>query len=185
MITFDDLRAGITPSAALEAFRAGCNQGPDRLFITDSWFAQREQRLRTALPNPITHEVADALRESVLQTRHIDTVIDWLENGAKPWPEYEAWRREENRRLAIEQVSEGYFPWEHVEACRGRRQTRTPKPLEEAEACPQCGTSGQALTWIYFESPRWTWEHLCGRAGWMTVCDDCRLQVQFFLGVLS
>ena len=84
MMTFEGLQAGITAAAALQAFRAGCNKGPDRLFITDSWFASREQRLRATLPSPITTQVADALRDAVLQTRHLDTVIDWVENGAKP-----------------------------------------------------------------------------------------------------
>jgi len=39
------------------------------------------------------------------------------------------------------------------------------------------------LSWFYFESPSETWEYLCGRAGWMTVCNRCQRQVDFFLEV--
>ena len=185
MITFEDLKPGVSPEKAIAAFRAGCNSGPDRLFITDSWFGPREEQLRTALPDPITQDIANALREGVLQRRHIDTVIDWLENGARPWSEYEQWRAEENRRLAIERMREGYFPWEDVDACRGRTRTRTPKPAQQAGPCPLCATPPEKLTWIYFRSPAWTWQHLCGRAGWMTVCDACRLQTGFFLEIMN
>ena len=184
-MTFDDLKPGISPSAALEAFRAGCNTGPDRLFITDGWFGPREARLRAALPDPITPDIAEEMRKSVLRTRDIDVVIDWIEQGAKPWPEYEAWRRAEDRRVAIERMREGFFPWEDVDACRGKVHTRTPKPLDRARNCPQCAQAPAQLTWIYFESPAWTWQNMCGRAGWMTVCDDCRLQTQFFLETLN
>jgi len=184
MTTFDELRAGITIDAALEAFRNGCNQGPDRLFITDSWFEDRERRLRAHLPPVLTAEIADALRDAVLQTRHIDSVLDWLEHGALPWPDYEAWRAEENRRLEMERMRQGYFPWEDVEACRKRRG-RSPRPEERAIACPECHTPGERLTWIHFSSPAWTWQNLCGREGWLTVCDRCHLQVQFFAEMIS
>jgi hypothetical protein len=41
------------------------------------------------------------------------------------------------------------------------------------------------LSWFHFESPDETWEHLGGRAGWMTVCDRCHLQLDFFREVLK
>ncbi len=121
----------------------------------------------------------------MLRTRDIDTVIDWLEHGAKPWPEYESWRREEDRRLTIERMREGFFPWEDVDACRGQSRSKGRKPLERASRCPQCEKPAAELTWIYFQSPAWTWEHLCGRSGWMTVCDDCRLQTAFFVEMMN
>ena len=83
-------------------------------------------------------------------------------------------------------TSEEQFPWEDVDACRQRRRKPpSPKPLDAGSACPHCGKPADAPTWIYFESPAWTWENLCGRAGWLTVCDPCRLQVDFFLEVMS
>ena len=50
----------------------------------------------------------------------------------------------------------------------------------KAKACPRCHTAAGQLIWFYFDTPSEMWEHLCGRAGWMTVCDRCHLQVGFF-----
>ena len=46
--------------------------------------------------------------------------------------------------------------------------------------CPDCG-SGSNLSWFYFVSPSWTWEHLCGRAGVIAYCDEHEREVAFFL----
>lgn len=89
--------------------------------------------------------------------------------------------------------AEGLFPWQHVDACRQNRALQRRHVKKQARAdyaaqtqsCPVCATSADRLTWVYFESPGWTWSHLCGRAGWMVVCDRCRLQVAFFCEVLN
>ena len=44
--------------------------------------------------------------------------------------------------------------------------------------CPRCDS---ALSWFWFTSPPWTWEHLCGRAGVVGYCDRCDRQVAFSL----
>ena len=89
---------------------------------------------------------------------------------------------------------EGIFPWKDVIASRNRRRSSFgPKREEEGRAihlahaspCPGCNTPAADLAWIWFESPEWTWERLCGRAGWRTVCDACRRQVDFFLDILN
>jgi hypothetical protein len=54
-----------------------------------------------------------------------------------------------------------------------------------ARNCPGCDRPSCDLSWIYFSSPAWTWEKLCGRAGWLVVCKDCHLQVDFFLSVMN
>jgi hypothetical protein len=85
------------------------------------------------------------------------------------------------------------FPWEDVEAARKNQRLQREHPVAEgqqrytatAKACPQCHTAAGQLSWFYFESPAETWEHLCGRAGWMTVCDRCHLQVDFFRQVMN
>jgi hypothetical protein len=88
---------------------------------------------------------------------------------------------------------EDQFPWEDVEAARRNQRLQREHPVSEgkqryaasARPCPKCHTPAEALSWFYFESPAETWEHLCGRAGWITVCDHCRLQVDFFLEVMN
>jgi hypothetical protein len=51
--------------------------------------------------------------------------------------------------------------------------------------CPGCGRSGSDLKWIYFSSPAWTWQRLCGRAGWLAICEPCHMQVAFFMEVMN
>lgn len=39
--------------------------------------------------------------------------------------------------------------------------------------------------WIYFESPEWTWENLCGRAGWLLYDPDAGKQHEFYVEVMN
>jgi hypothetical protein len=88
---------------------------------------------------------------------------------------------------------ENGFPWEDVDASRRKARLQRKhsvadaqqRYLESAKACPKCSAPPGELAWFYFESPRWTWDCLCGRAGWMTVCDSCQVQVDFFLEILN
>lgn len=80
------------------------------------------------------------------------------------------------------------FPWEDVERCRKSKRLQKKHPIPPFDTfeypispCPKCGTPAKELTWLYFESPKETWEHHCGKAGWLIMCDTCRVQVQFIL----
>ena len=82
----------------------------------------------------------------------------------------------------LDQNWEQEFPWEDIEASRKNKGLQQKHPLAEAllyraaaKGCPSCGAASGELAWIYFESPPWTWEALCGRAVWITVCDEWRL----------
>ena len=85
------------------------------------------------------------------------------------------------------------YPWADVKAARRNRHLQQEHSIEEARArytthakpCPKCHAVATELSWFYFNSPEWTWEHMCGRAGWMTVCDKCRVQVDFFMEVMN
>ncbi len=54
-----------------------------------------------------------------------------------------------------------------------------------AHSCSQCGKRPMKLEWLYYRSPKWTWAALCGRAGWLTICPDCRHPVDFFVDRMS
>ena len=41
------------------------------------------------------------------------------------------------------------------------------------------------MQWIYFSSPDWTWDALCGRAGWLLWNPQTEDQVYFDMTVLS
>jgi hypothetical protein len=65
------------------------------------------------------------------------------------------------------------FPWDDVRAAQQDAALQAEFDFAEikreyraqAQPCPQCGNAADALTWLYFSSPEWTWQHLCGRAG--------------------
>jgi hypothetical protein len=85
------------------------------------------------------------------------------------------------------------YPWEDVEASRRNRRLqkthRLPEGIRshfaEARPCPQCQSPADALSWFYFRSPKETWEQECGVAGWIAVCDRCRVQVNFFIAAMN
>ena len=90
-------------------------------------------------------------------------------------------------------VNDSELPWEDLEDSRRNRRLQKKHPVAEgkgiylaqAKPCPGCPTPPDGLSWFYFESPKATWEMLCGRAGWMVVCDRCKRQVDFFEEVIS
>jgi hypothetical protein len=45
--------------------------------------------------------------------------------------------------------------------------------------------AGEATVWIYFSSPDRTWEHLCGRAGWLLYDPKSKRQYDFIETVMS
>jgi len=85
------------------------------------------------------------------------------------------------------------FPWAHVDASRKDTRLQSEHPageglagfLEYAAACPECRRSAASLEWLYFRSPPETWRHLVGREGWLSICEDCHQQVDFFLTVMN
>ena len=84
------------------------------------------------------------------------------------------------------------FPWEDIVASRQDARMQAKKNAHRAQkqygskaTCPKCARQGKDLTWFYFCSPAWTWEHWCGRAGWIAVCDSCQEQVLFICEVLN
>jgi HEAT repeat protein len=98
-------------------------------------------------------------------------------------------------------------PWEWVNASRENKYPESRAELDEmlgsvgssigeasaakvtyrdrAHDCPVCSKPADQLAWFFFSTPPETWRALMGRAGWMTVCDDCHIQVDFFGGILS
>lgn len=90
-------------------------------------------------------------------------------------------------------MDEEFFPWHYVEESRKNinlQQKNSPfyarqHYTKRAQACPHCQKSAHELTWIYFSTPDWTWDKLCGKAGWLIICEDCNKQVDFFLEMLN
>jgi HEAT repeat protein len=86
------------------------------------------------------------------------------------------------------------WPWEWVNASRnklyrifdevGLEEAKT-SYLDQAKDCPICATSANELTWFPFATPPETWEKLVGRGGWISVCDKCNIQVDFFMTIMN
>ncbi len=87
-------------------------------------------------------------------------------------------RERSHTTLDIDRPGE-YFPWRDVLASMYEK----PEKVEIlSETCPDCG--GRLVS-FYFSSPTWTWMHLCGRAGTMTICPDCPKQLDFNLEIMN
>ena len=48
--------------------------------------------------------------------------------------------------------------------------------LMSEKKCPECG---KGTVYIYFRSPSFTWESLCGTAGALEICPNCVKQVKY------
>ena len=84
------------------------------------------------------------------------------------------------------------FPWDDVDAARKDARLQSEHDAEGARrhygsrvTCPKCSRSEDELVWFYFRSPEWTWKTLCGRAGWLAVCDPCQTQVDFVIEIMN
>src|SRR2546425_674681 len=98
-------QGGMSLDEALTLFLSACNQGPDVLFITDSWIAPRLEALREGLDDPITEEQAVALRDALLQVEPIDRVVGWLSHANRifSWQGYKEahqWLRRNDKAVS-------------------------------------------------------------------------------------
>ena len=72
-----------------------------------------------------------------------------------------------------------HFPWDDVIACFKKRLPSD--NFRGRKKCPKCGRNSEALVWIKFNSPIWTWRNLCGREGPLSICPQCSIQVEFIM----
>ena len=87
---------------------------------------------------------------------------------------------------------DGFPPLDEILEQRISRRPRRFEPdegrtdlIRDAMACPACGTPPENLEWFWFESPEWTCQALCGRAGWVSLCPTEGRPVEFFCSILS
>lgn len=53
--------------------------------------------------------------------------------------------------------------------------------LDRARACPECGRLPKDLFWFSISDPEVAWDRGTGRVGFLTLCEKCRLQVDFLI----
>ena len=137
------------------------------------------------LPETITANQAEALKSLAREQIRPCDLYDWLSGRLAPtWSEAFLHLRE----AELQQMARGFFPWDDVDACRLNPELQQRQAVEykkhelPTKLCPQCR---QPVEWFWFDSPRWTWEKLCGRAGWLALCNECRLQTAFQMVLMN
>ena len=83
------------------------------------------------------------------------------------------------------EIKEAYFPLKDVEACMNSEKSEGMIAEPNHRPCPLCGKPSEELKWIYFDSPGWTWQQLCGRSGPMSICPDCGCLVEFVCHIMN
>lgn len=53
--------------------------------------------------------------------------------------------------------------------------------LSLAVPCPLCKKPPEALSWVYLVIPEWACKNAAEHKGWVTICDQCKLQISFFV----
>jgi len=75
------------------------------------------------------------------------------------------------------------FPWDYVKVCF--KDSLDSKDFKNHDKCPKCGLKSEKLIWIKFISPSGTWQALCGRMGPLSICPNCKIQVEFITEVMN
>ncbi len=200
---FSRLQEGMSSEDALDIFLDYCNK-QNTLFAPDHWFRPYSERLKDSLPRAVSSDHIEALTEALLERVTLDAVIFWLtEEKSLSWSGYKAKLAGAYEAARLEAIRAGFFPWKDVDACRARQSGELDippeltsyhalaerRPLESMRAnsnpCPFCSAPFEDLSRVFFVSPAWTWQELCGRAGWLTICEKCNVQVQFFCDLMN
>lgn len=87
--------------------------------------------------------------------------------------------KSEDRNKYPECARKVFFPWRDILACIVVKHHHL--ALSE-RTCPDCG---ERMVLFYYTSPTWTWNSLCGRAGFLTICPSCPKQVDFVLTMMN
>ena len=75
------------------------------------------------------------------------------------------------------------FPWRDVIDCMGEKLPES--EYEGQHPCPLCARPSDELEWIKFSSPPWTWQRRARRAGPLSICPGCKIQVQFICEMMN
>src|SRR5262245_65947498 len=83
-----------------------------------------------------------------------------------------------------------FFPWPHIQkyidridstVYRVAMQFAQQQFIARARPCPQCGAPASGLFWFSVTDPEAAWDAGTGRVGFLTICERCKLQVDFLL----
>jgi hypothetical protein len=131
-----------------------------------------------------TAELVETIKNKLGITRPIEEFVEsynrtlpigfpiFLMNIAPLW-------QSEDRSKYPECAKNVFFPWYDILAYMFSKHKHL--PLSE-RTCPDCG---ERMVVFHYTSPVWSWNSLCGRAGFMTICPSCPKQVDFVLTLMN
>ena len=147
-------------------------------------------RVENVLDDPPTPDQRLALAEIVSRTRPLEQLFDWHARPELAWDQFKRladWLRDD----FLEGRSE-HFSWDVIAAATTRSFSGGYRPLRaenhylpSARPCPSCNRAPAQLKWFYYCTSEETWSMLHGRAGWLTICEPCHVQVDFFCELMS
>ncbi len=76
-----------------------------------------------------------------------------------------------------------HFSWEEVKPCLDNVLAR--ENYKQHDSCPECNLPSQRLVWINYRSSQQSWSRLAGIAGVLSICPNCKIQVQFVCEIIS
>jgi hypothetical protein len=83
-----------------------------------------------------------------------------------------------------------FFPWGHVQRYIDQIDAQVYSVAmdfaqeqfgEQAKSCPTCDTAAKKLVWFSVSSPESDWDTGTGKVGFLTLCEKCKLQVDFLI----
>lgn len=76
-----------------------------------------------------------------------------------------------------------HFSWEEVRPCLDNVLVR--ENFKHHDSCPKCNLPSERLVWINFSSSQNSWNRLAGRGGPLSICPNCKIQVEFVCEIIS
>jgi hypothetical protein len=92
--------------------------------------------------------------------------------------------------VSLWQTPAAYFSWlwvqkgiDRIESVAYRHAMKMAHDLHlgRARACPGCGRAPADLFWVGISDPEDMWDQGAGRVGFVTLCKECHLQVDFLV----
>jgi hypothetical protein len=143
------------------------------------------RRLEQLLTDELSAEAEHMVGEVAAGRASLDDYVEWLEHAPATWQEYQDLCTRHATKGWLRAMTRGFVLWEDVEASARDQEPQTihedtrRAAMASAPACPSCRRSPGELRWVYYKSEPWTRREGRGVAGWVGICDRCRLQVEF------
>jgi hypothetical protein len=146
----------------------GALSGDDDLIsrFKQSWDAADHQKYRHAADDDWGEELAKEIL-SGLFAETLDIERAWISTPKRLQEWADAWNSHKDQ--------DHHYTAEEMREIEAKQNWPAPEHASQPPAdFPKCLDCLQPMEWIWFSSSPWTWQHLCGRAGWTPICRACK-----------